>query len=173
MGTAHPQAGARQTSFAAVLETAALNEQELAEYCRERGLYPAQIQQWREACAQANDWSAARTSACRKPAETMRNGSANWRRNCVTREKSLAETAALLVLSKKLKAIWGGRGKMTSGPDRKEILELVDEAEQSGARHSRIAELLGLHARTLRRWAGGGRGRARGIVVRQRSVHVR
>ena len=41
---------------------------------------------------------------------------------------------------------------MTSNPDRKELLELVDEAEQAGARLSRISELLGLHARTLRRW---------------------
>ena len=41
---------------------------------------------------------------------------------------------------------------MTSSPDRKEILELVNEAEQAGARLSRISELLGLHARTLRRW---------------------
>ena len=53
---------------------------------------------------------------------------------------------------------------MTSTPDRKEILKLVDEAEQAGARHSKIAELLGLHARTLRRWqeakqAGKGDGR--------------
>ena len=53
---------------------------------------------------------------------------------------------------------------MTSIPDRKEILKLVDETVQAGARLSRIADLLGLHARTLRRWqeaeqAGKGDGR--------------
>ncbi len=45
--------------FAAVLETAALNESELSAYCRQRGLYPNQIKQWRMACEQANDWDRA------------------------------------------------------------------------------------------------------------------
>ena len=38
---------------------AALNEADLAEYCRKRGLYPAQIAAWRSACEQANDWDCA------------------------------------------------------------------------------------------------------------------
>ena len=42
--------------FAAVVESAAMNEVELSAYCRQRGLYPEQIRQWREACEQANDW---------------------------------------------------------------------------------------------------------------------
>ncbi len=47
--------------FAAVLETAALNEADLAEYCRKRGLYPAQIAVWRAApldqsAAVRSDW---------------------------------------------------------------------------------------------------------------------
>jgi len=33
--------------FAAVVETVALNEVELSVYCREKGLYPEQIRQWR------------------------------------------------------------------------------------------------------------------------------
>ncbi|WP_293675292.1 helix-turn-helix domain-containing protein [Thiolapillus sp.] len=41
---------------------------------------------------------------------------------------------------------------MTSGPDRKRILKLVEEAEQAGACRSRIGDLLGLSARTLKRW---------------------
>jgi hypothetical protein len=40
--------------FAVVLETAPLNEAELAEYCRRKGLYPEQIAAWREACRSAN-----------------------------------------------------------------------------------------------------------------------
>ena len=64
---------------------------------------------------------------------------------------------------------------MTSGPDRKEILELVDEAEQSGARRSRIAEWLGLHARTLRRWRKAeeeGRADRRPTAERPRPVNA-
>lgn len=42
--------------FAAVVESASMNESELSAYCRERGLYAEQIGEWREACEQANDW---------------------------------------------------------------------------------------------------------------------
>ena len=42
--------------FAAVMETASLSEAEIAEYCRKRGMYPQQVQEWREACEMANDW---------------------------------------------------------------------------------------------------------------------
>ena len=40
---ASPEGWSSRDKFAAVLETAALNEADLAEYCRKRGLYPAQI----------------------------------------------------------------------------------------------------------------------------------
>ena len=38
---AGPESWSSRDKFAAVLETAALNEADLAEYCRKRGLYPA------------------------------------------------------------------------------------------------------------------------------------
>ena len=174
-GDSTPAGWSSADKFAAVLETAALNEQELAEYCRERGLYPAQIQQWREACAQANDWECSQNKRLQEARRNDEKRIRKLEKELRHKEKSLAETAALLVLSKKLKAIWGGRGKMTSGPDRKEILELVDEAEQSGARHSRIAELLGLHARTLRRWREAeeeGRADRRPTAERPRPVNA-
>lgn len=43
---------ARQ-KFAVVVDTAAFNEAELAEYCRKKGLYPEQIKAWRAAAEQA------------------------------------------------------------------------------------------------------------------------
>ncbi|NHQ75067.1 hypothetical protein HAT86_11425 [Roseovarius gahaiensis] len=47
---AGPEGWSSCDKFAAVLETAALNEADLAEYCRKRGLYPAPIAAWRAAC---------------------------------------------------------------------------------------------------------------------------
>ena len=41
--------------FAAVSEAATLNEADLSEYCRKRGLYPEQIAAWRAACERANN----------------------------------------------------------------------------------------------------------------------
>ena len=57
-----PEGWSSRDKFAAVLETAALNEADLAEYCRKRGLYPAQIAAGRSACEQANDWDRASTA---------------------------------------------------------------------------------------------------------------
>ena len=59
---AGPEGWSSRDKFAAVLETAALNEADLAEYCRKRGLYPAQITAWRSACEQANDWDRVSTA---------------------------------------------------------------------------------------------------------------
>ena len=37
-----------QTKLNAIIHTAALNQTELSAYCREHGLYPEQLQQWRQ-----------------------------------------------------------------------------------------------------------------------------
>jgi hypothetical protein len=62
------QHGPSRDKFAAVLETAALNEADLAAYCRQRGLYAEQIQAWRTACEQANDWERASSRMSSWPA---------------------------------------------------------------------------------------------------------
>ena len=102
---AGPEGWSSRDKFAAVLGTAALNEADLAEYCRKHGLYPAQIAAWRSACEQANDWD--RTST----AHLCRATKAEKRRikdlELARKEKALAETAALLGLRKKAYAIWG------------------------------------------------------------------
>ena len=41
--------------FTVVLETAGLNATELSAYCRERGLYPEQVERWRQAAQDANE----------------------------------------------------------------------------------------------------------------------
>ncbi|MFT7596841.1 MAG: hypothetical protein ACI8R4_004183 [Paracoccaceae bacterium] len=60
---AGPEGWTSRDKFAAVLETAAMNDADLAEYCRQRGLFAEQIKAWRGACEQANDWD--RTSTAR------------------------------------------------------------------------------------------------------------
>ena len=106
-GDSTPNGWSSRDKFNAVLETASLNETELAEYCRRRGLYPEQVKAWREACEGAN----AREEACAK--ELNRNLKQEQQRikeleqELRRKEKALAETAALLVLRKKAAAIWG------------------------------------------------------------------
>ena len=43
-----------EEKFAMVVEAAVLSEAERGEYCRKRGIYPEQLQAWRQACEQAN-----------------------------------------------------------------------------------------------------------------------
>ena len=69
---AGPDDWTSRDKFAAVLETAALNEADLAAYCRQRGLYPEQIQAWRTACEQANDWERASSQTSRRSGGTAR-----------------------------------------------------------------------------------------------------
>jgi len=104
---AGPEGWSAADKFAAVVESAALNEAELAEYCRKRGLYPQQIQRWRAACEQANDWEQAREQRTRGEEAAQRQRIRALERELKHKEKALAETAALLVLSKKAAAIWG------------------------------------------------------------------
>lgn len=101
-----PEGWSSQDKFAAVLETAALNEAELAEYCRKRGLFPEQIQTWKQACMDANNWHAATEKKHKQELKEERKKSKRLEAELNRKEKALAETAALLVLKKKVDALW-------------------------------------------------------------------
>ena len=105
---AGPEGWSSRDKFAAVLETAALNEADLSEYCRTRGLYPAQIVAWRSACEQANDWERTSTARLAQATKEEKKRVKDLERDLARKDKALAETAALLVLRKKASAIWGG-----------------------------------------------------------------
>ena len=104
---AGPEGWSSRDKFAAVLETAALNEADMAEYCRKRGLFPAQITAWRVACEQANDWDCASTARLGKATKEEKRRVKDLERELARKDRALAETAALLVLRKKASAIWG------------------------------------------------------------------
>lgn len=50
-----PDGWSATDKFTVVLETAGLNTTELSAYCRERGLYPEQVERWRQASQDANE----------------------------------------------------------------------------------------------------------------------
>ena len=112
-GALYPDAGAdpegwsARDKFAAVVETAAMNEAERGEYCRSHGLYPQQLSDWRLACERANDWAEDQKLNQARQDREQRRQIRNLERELTRKEKALAETAALLVLSKKARAIWG------------------------------------------------------------------
>ncbi len=94
-----------EEKFNIVLETASLNEVELGEYCRRKGLFPLQIDAWQKTCRHAHAPLAAKAdrTVLRNQKKEIKILKGELRR----KEKALAETAALLVLQKKVRSLWG------------------------------------------------------------------
>lgn len=96
-----------QDKFMVVLETANLSEIEFSEYCREKGIYPEQVKEWKDACISANDNAKESKSNVTKELREERKAKEKLEKELARKEKALAEAAALLVLRKKANAIWG------------------------------------------------------------------
>ena len=95
-------AGAR---LEAVITTAAMNEAGKNAWCREHGVYPVDLDKWRASCTTAlADPEDARASpqATRASAKRIKE----LERDLLRKDRALAETAALLVLSKQVGAIF-------------------------------------------------------------------
>ena len=105
-----PEGWSAADKFTVVLETAGFNATELSAYCRERGLYPEQVEHWRQASQDANE----------KPVLTLREQREleklraqdqreikRLQKELRKKEKALAEAAALLLVTKKMQALWG------------------------------------------------------------------
>lgn len=96
-----------QEKLSVVIETAAMPEIELSEYCRQKGLYPIQVKEWRQACLDGQVASVQRTQNERVQSKADKKRIRDLERELNRKEKALAEAAALLVLRKKLNALWG------------------------------------------------------------------
>ena len=72
-----------------------------SEYCRRKGLYPEQIQAWRKACQQAN--ASAGVGVDREKRRQQAKEIKPLQDELRRKDKALAETAALLVLQKKVR----------------------------------------------------------------------
>ena len=95
-----PDNWSTQDKFLIVVETASMNETELAEYARKKGLYVEQIKAWKDACMNANGGVA-------KEASRLNRELKDFEKERRKLEKEFAEAEALLVLSKKANALWG------------------------------------------------------------------
>lgn len=95
-----------QTKFAIIVETASMNEAELAEYCRGKRLYPEQVKAWRDIAVSAQNGHAADQAEQQKITQSYQKKIKELQREVDRKNKALAEAAALLVLQKKLRALW-------------------------------------------------------------------
>ena len=86
-----------------IIETSSMNNQELSEYCRRKGLYVEEIEAWKKAIinGETDNEKNIKSELKKKDKELKAT-----RKELNRKEKALAEAAALLVLEKKIQAIW-------------------------------------------------------------------
>lgn len=101
-----PKRWDKQTKFAVVLETSSFNEQELSSYCREKGLFPSQVLEWRDACMNGIETPPIAPKAARVEVRELKKSQKVLEREIRRKDKALAEAAALLVLAKKYRPLW-------------------------------------------------------------------
>lgn len=102
----HSEEWSGEAKLAIVIETAALNANELSEYCRSKGLYPEQIVRWKQACIAGAGSEEQREHVSENQLKIARKQIRDLEKDLRRKEKALAESAALLVLQKKFNALW-------------------------------------------------------------------
>lgn len=95
-----------QAKFLVILETAKMTEIELSVYCRSKGLYPEQVKAWKHAAIQSQEPSPAMTPEERQYQREQNKRIKRLETELARKDKALAEAAALLILQKKMRALW-------------------------------------------------------------------
>ena len=105
--------------LAVIIETASLNETELGEFCRRKGIYPVQISSWKESMVQG--LMSAPNKVDRKQNQKQVRTIQQLEKDLARKDKALAEVVALLVLQKKFQALMEAPEveKLSSRCDRK------------------------------------------------------
>ncbi len=106
-----PRAWTAEEKLRVVQESLELADAELGAYLRREGLHEAQLKEWREATLAA--LGGPKKSSKKKSAEAKRLR--ELERELRRKDAALAEVTALLVLQKKVQAIWGDEGEGTTG----------------------------------------------------------
>jgi transposase-like protein len=100
-----PQDWSAEERLDMIIQCAALDEAAVAERCRQQGVFPHHITEWKA------NFSSGKSSGerAKKHADTkeLKLKIKQLEKELNRKDKALAETAALLVLQKKVQAIWG------------------------------------------------------------------
>jgi transposase-like protein len=110
-GDRRPEDWTPEEKFEAVLEANKLDDEALGRFLRSRGLHASHLEDWRVRAIEG--FNRARQPK-RAPADKKRIK--ELERELRRKEKALAEAAALLVLQKKVQAIWGDGDDSTERP---------------------------------------------------------
>ena len=100
-----PQDWSTEEKLNMVIACASLDEEKVSELCREQGVFPHHIKQWKQDFVSGQ--SASPKVSVRSDNKSLRQENKALKKELNRKDKALAETAALLVLQKKVNAIWG------------------------------------------------------------------
>jgi len=100
-----PQDWTQEERLNLVISCGSLTDEALSEYCREQGAYPHHVQQWKQDFINGSTQKASAVS--RSEVKGLKHENKTLKKELNRKDKALAETAALLVLQKKVQQIWG------------------------------------------------------------------
>ena len=100
-----PQDWTAEARLELIIECKGLSEEEISELCRTQGIFPHHIKEWKQQFINVVAQSA--ESRKQVTVKTLRNEIKVLNKDLNRKNKALAETAALLVLQKKVNEIWG------------------------------------------------------------------
>lgn len=100
-----PQDWSLEEKLELIIACGLLDDDAVSALCRERGVYPHHIKQWKQDfVGGAKVTTRAQT---RSEAKILKSENKALKKELNRKDRALAETAALLVLQKKVNAIWG------------------------------------------------------------------
>ena len=100
--TKRPQDLSLSERFQLILDSQGKEGEALNGWCREQGIFPFHLQQWREAFESGTSGAVGNRAELRE----LKASQQALQRELKRKEKALAEAAALLVLRKKYQALW-------------------------------------------------------------------
>ncbi len=100
-----PQDWTLEERLTLVTVSSSMDEDVLSEHCRKQGIYPHHVKQWKQDFVRGDAQNNSVVS--RSEIKTLKHENKELKKELRRKEKALAETAALLVLKKKVHEIWG------------------------------------------------------------------
>jgi putative transposase len=154
-------AGAR---LEAVIITASMSEAGKSAWCREHGVYPAELDKWRSSCITA----LAEPEEARASPQATRADRKELERDLLSQgPRPRGDGSAAGAVKKSCGDLQQGRRRMIGLEDRQGLAPDIDVAHRAGARLHLACETTDIELRTLQRWkadegltAGDGRPRA-------------
>ena len=100
-----PKDWTAEERMTALMETSSLNTEDRTGWCRKKGLFTHNLDQWKKDAISAMNLHSNKKQS--EQEKILKQENTILKKELFRKEKALAETAALLVLKKKAQEIWG------------------------------------------------------------------